>query len=64
VKYQIELSDLFKIVSTLYTSKIQKYCPIILQVVDKKLQTSEFYGEEYVLQVWDSNGKLVMQRGI
>jgi hypothetical protein len=35
-----------------------------LQVVDKKLQTSEFYGEEYVLQVWDSNGKLVMQRGI
>ncbi|CDW76808.1 UNKNOWN [Stylonychia lemnae] len=52
ISYQIDLQELYKIVSTCYFQDDMKYYPVILEVMPQKVRDS-FNGCKYLLQVWD-----------
>lgn len=52
--------DLYRVVGTCYLNEQMEYCPILVQINHTLLRKE--YDAEYLIQVWDRQGRKVYER--
>ncbi|CDW71887.1 wd-40 repeat protein [Stylonychia lemnae] len=60
ISYQVNLTELYKVIGSCYLNAQMEFCPVLVQINHTLLKKE--YGAEYLLQVWDRQGQKVYQR--